>query len=349
MAIAYKIPKASPGQPEAGLQLDISGKTKAVMPKGKGKTVTASMDAFQTLQVARAEQKQADPMQNIMGTLSHEDAAELMAGLELRAENLGNRIDEGRATIETIKETLDPDVAKLTKLIPSTKEGSSEITHITKGQYKEVWGRDPKPNILTKDGKRVRWEYALDEIAQQLHLEDKARAAGIAPDEYLKNLIEQAKDTKALLKATEIEVASDESTLKALARLKDSIKGRAAKETTGPLLKTLAKAKPSKAAKPKPATRAKAMLAHDARAIIARVQSQRSNLAIILDNSKQANRIIPESKVEVWAKNPNRYDMRGVDTAGSSTNIKPGVAYADKGKQRLSRSRHKGFRKIKLA
>ena len=38
--------------------------------------------------------------------------------------------------------------------------------------------------------------------------------------------------------------------------------------------------------------------------------------------------------------------IRGVDTPGRGR-IQPGVGYADKGKQRLSRQKHKGFRKIK--
>jgi len=290
----------------------------------------------------------AAPMQNIMGSLSHEDAAELVAGLDLRAESLANRIDEGQATLEAIKESLNPDIAKLTELIPATKEGKSEITHITKGQYRKVWGREPKPGILTKDGKSVRWEYALDEIAQQLHLESKAQVEGKAPDEYLKDLIEQAKDTKTLLKATEIELESDEATLKALDKLKGTIKSRESEKTTGPLLQKMAHPRVKPSVKPKPATKAKVMLAEDARGLIERVQANRTNMAIILDNSLQANRIIPISQAEVWAKNPNRMDIRGVDTPGSRSSIKRGRAYADKGKQRLSRVRHKGFKKIKL-
>ena len=205
----------------------------------------------------------------VFGTLSREDARELLAGLDLRTENLEERVYQGKATLEGIKEALDPRVAKLTALIPTTKEGSSEITHITKGQYRKVWGKEPPASIVDKG--KVRWEYALDTIAQELHLEGRAQAEGKHPDEYLKNLIEDAKETKALIRATEAEVASDEATLKALEKLRGTIKARTATATTGPLLQKLAKSpKVKPTAKPKPATKAKAIVAGVTQELIAK-------------------------------------------------------------------------------
>ena len=315
----YVIPKANPGMPEAGLQLDISGKTTPVMPKGKARYATADMEAYAKLQKARAE---ASPKE-IFGTLSHEDASELIAGLDLRIDALEGRVDEGKATLEGIKGGLNPKVAKLTALIPATKEGRGEITHITKGQYKKVWGREPKQVILTPDGKRVRWEYALDEIAQELHLEPIAQAQGKAPDEYLKELIEEAKDTKELIAATESEIRSDESTLKALDKLKDTIKARTGKTTSTPFLQKLAHPKIKVTAKPKPATRAKTMLAGVAQALIEKTQAKRTPRAISMDNAILAKQVVPVSKVEMWAKRPNRLDIRGVDTPSRKGKRKP--------------------------
>jgi len=335
------IPKASPGMPEAGLQLDISGKTTAVMPKGKGKPVTASMESYAKLQKVRAEESPKE----IFGTLSQEDASELVAGLDLRIDALEGRIDEGKATLEGIKGSVNPKVAKLTALIPATKEGKGEITHITKGQYRKVWGREPKANILTKDGKSVRWEYALDEIAQELHLEPMAQAEGKAPDEYLKGLIEEAKDTKELIRATESEVRSDESTLKALGKLKDTIKARTGKVTDGKLLEKLARApKITITTKSKPAVRAKAMLAGVAQALIQKTQAKRPLRAIALDNALLAKTVVTVSKVEIWAKHPNRLDIRGIDTPSRSRRSK-GV-YADKGQSRMSRKPHRNWKRI---
>lgn len=335
------IPKASPGMPEAGLQLDISGKTTAVMPKGKGKPVTASMESYAKLQKVRAEESPKE----IFGTLSQEDASELVAGLDLRIDALEGRIDEGKATLEGIKESVNPKVAKLTALIPATREGKGEITHITKGQYRKVWGREPKANILTKDGKSVRWEYALDEIAQELHLEPIAQAEGKAPDEYLKGLIEEAKDTKELIRATESEVRSDESTLKALGKLKDTIKARTGKVTDGKLLEKLAKApRITVTTKPKPAIRAKTILAGVAQSLIEKTQAKRAPRAIAIDNSLLAKTVVSVSKVELWAKHPNRLDIRGIDTPSRSRQGK-GV-YADKGQSRMSRKPHRNWKRI---
>lgn len=311
--------------------------------KSTGKAVTASMDAFSKLQMARTEASPKD----VLGTLSHEDASELIAGLNLRTDELDRRIYEGKATIDSIKESLDPRIAKLTELIPTTKEGRGEITHITKGKYKKIWGKEPPASIVSQG--KVRWEYALDTIAQELHLEGKAQTEGKAPDEYLKGLIEDAKDTKELIRATQAEIHSDESTLKALDKLKDTIKARTTKTTTGPLLKKLAKAPRVKAtAKPKPATRAKVMLAGVAQALIEKTQAKRSPRAIIIDNSILANRVLPLSKVEIWAKAPNRYDIRHVDTPGSGQ-VTSRTGFTDRGKTRLSRSHHRGWRKAKLA
>jgi len=300
--------------------------------KSIGKPVTASMDAYKTLQQVKSEH----------GTISREDADELIAGLDLRIDKLGERIDQGKATVEAMKETRDPRIDKLTELIPTTKEGRSEITHITKGKYQKVWGKAPPASIVS--GGKVRWEYVLDTIAQELHLEPKAQAEGKAPDEYLKGLIEDAKDTKELIRATRAEVVSDETTLKAIAKLKDSIKGRIGKTTSHTLLQTLAK--PQLKGKTKPERKAVTILAGEAQALIDKIQAKRSPRAVAIDNSLLAVKVVPMSKAGLWGKHPNRLDIRGVDTPKRGR-IMAGVAYADKGQRRLSRRQHRGWKRIK--
>jgi hypothetical protein len=281
---------------------------------------------------------------DVMGTISQEDANELIAGLDLRIEKLEGQVDEGKATLESMKESVDPRIAKLTELIPTTKEGRSEITHITKGKYQKVWGKEPPASIVS--GGKVRWEYALDTIAQELHLEGKAQTEGKNPDEYLKGLIENAKGEKELLRATQAEVSSDETTLKALARLKASIKARIGKTTSEALLHTLAK--PTVKGKSRPVHKAEKMLAGEAQALIAKIQAKRSTLAIATDKGKLAVEIVPMSKAGLWAKHPNRLDIRRVDTPGRHR-ILPGVAYADRKGARLSRTKHRGFKRIRYA
>jgi hypothetical protein len=248
----------------------------------------------------------------MIGTLSREDANELIAGLDLRTEALAGRIDEGKAYLDAIKQSLDPKVAKLTMLIPSAKRAEGELSYITKGKYQKIWGKEPKAVILTPDGKRVRWEYALDEIAQELHLEPIAQAEGKAPDEYLKGLIEEAKETKRTISATEHEVISDVATLKALGKLKASIEARAGETTTESLLHKLAK--PKLRGKPTPIRKAHKMLADEAQRLIRKTQAARTSQAVAMDNALLAKRIVPPSQAPVWAKMPNRLDIRGVDT-----------------------------------
>ena len=280
-----------------------------------GKPVTASMEAYSKLTGLRREAApRSEQVQSVLGTISQEDAAEIIAGLDLRTETLANRVDEGKAYLEGIKESQDPKIAKLTALIPAAKGAEGELSYITKGQYREVWGREPKQQILTADGKRVRWEYALDEIAQELHLEPIAQAAGKAPDEYLKELIEEARDTKREITAVEHEVASDERTLKALDKLKDTVKARIGATTNAELVESYAK--PKVKPKTKPERVAQGMLAAEAQKLIDKVQKSRTPQAIAMDSSLRARRVLPMSKAQVWARQPNRYDIRGIDTPG---------------------------------
>ena len=80
---------------------------------------------------------------------------------------------------------------------------------------------------------------------------------------------------------------------------------------------------------------------------VAGIQDKRSDRAIAIDRALLAKRVVTVDNAEVWRKNPNRVDIRGVDTPGRGR-ILPGVAYADKGKKRLSRKHHRGFKKIKF-
>ena len=245
-------------------------------------------------------------------TISHEDMEHLLAGLELRAEAIAERVDRGSAELESMKETLDPRIAKLTALIPRTKEGASEITHITKGQYRKVWGREPKPNVLTASGKSVRWEYALDELAQELGLEHKARDTGMQPDEYLKHLIEEAAATKREISALTYEIDADQRTLKSLERLKVLVQSKAGDTTSVELVESFAKSKPK--VRSKSGRAAQKMLADEAWKLIKKVQAGRSLHAIAMDSERKADRILPLSQAHIWARSPNRYDIRGVDT-----------------------------------
>jgi len=73
---------------------------------------------------------------------------------------------------------------------------------------------------------------------------------------------------------------------------------------------------------------------------------KQSDRALAIDRSLLARQVVTVDDPR-WLKRPNRFDVRGVDTPGSGR-IRAGVAYTDKGKKRMARKPHKGWRKIKF-
>lgn len=73
---------------------------------------------------------------------------------------------------------------------------------------------------------------------------------------------------------------------------------------------------------------------------------KQSYRGVAIDRSLLAKNVVQVNDTR-WLKQPNRYDVRGIDTPGSRRII-PGVAYADKGGKRLSRKRHRGWKRLNL-
>ena len=185
---------------------------------------------------------------------------------------------EAQAELEVAKEWLasNKKIAKLTELIPQAKMAEGELAYITLGQYRKYWGREPKAVILAKGGKRVRWEYALDELAQELGLE---RQYGSKADEALRDLIMLAKNYKDQEQEliTSLNIADEEI-----------------KQAEG---------------------RLETVTVHlGRRAQVKDVQEERSARAIAIDKSKQAMNVLLFPKVGKWLDKPGRFDIRGVDT-----------------------------------
>lgn len=85
----------------------------------------------------------------------------------------------------------------------------------------------------------------------------------------------------------------------------------------------------------------------EAKPSVTGIQDKRSDRAIAIDRALLAKRVVTVDNADVWRKNPNRVDIRGVDTPVRGR-IVAGVAYADKGKKRLSRKHHRGWKKVKF-
>ena len=124
---------------------------------------------------------------------------ERLDDLSVEREEVSMTVGEAELLLEGFKEWLKENkrIYKLTELIPKAKKAEGELAYITHGQYVKHWGREPKDAILTKDGKRVRWEYALDELAGELGLED---------GEAVRDAITKAREFKADMVAIETEL-----------------------------------------------------------------------------------------------------------------------------------------------
>jgi hypothetical protein len=203
-----------------------------------------------------------------------ENLDDLLSGHEETGIAGASAESEAYAISEWLKQ--NPRIVKLTELIPKAKRAEGELAYITKGQYRKHWGREPKPGILTPDGKRVRWEYALDELAHDLGLEGQY---GSQADEALKNMIEMAVEYKHQLRELGTEADNSEDTYdkerQAIENLTINI-GR--REQTIDM------------------------------------QDARSEHAKQIDNSLQAHRVLAFPNVVKWLDSPNRYDVRGIDT-----------------------------------
>jgi len=186
--------------------------------------------------------------------------------------------ESARMELEGIDEWFksNPRVVKLAAIIPKSKMAEGELAYITKANYRKIMGKEPLPVILTKDGKRVRWEYALDSIAQELRLEEQY---GFKADEALRDMImmvpkmrERKRELRIRLEkmGEEVEDASE--------------KLEAATEGVSDSTEVL------------------------------EVQAERSARSKAMDAARQAKNVLPFPKFKPWLKRPGRYDIEGIDT-----------------------------------
>jgi len=102
------------------------------------------------------------------------------------------------------------------------------------------------------------------------------------------------------------------------------------------------KAKPKKESKPQ-----KEIAILRAKPSVGGIQDKRSERAIAIDRALLAKRVVTVNDADVWRRTPNRVDIRGIDTPGSGR-VTSRTGFADRGKTRLSRGHHRGWKKAKL-
>jgi len=203
---------------------------------------------------------------------------EQLEGLDKSREIIGMTAEECSAEISVINEWLKDNkrIVALIELIPKAKQAEGELAYITLGQYRKHWGREPKESILTKDGKRVRWEYALDELAQELGLE---RQYGEKADEALRDIITMAVDYKERRQELEHTLSvRQEEYKKSGGDIVDLSVNIGRREQVGDVL------------------------------------DERTEHAKAVDEGKQAEQVLNFPRVLPWLKSPARFDIRGLDT-----------------------------------
>jgi len=73
---------------------------------------------------------------------------------------------------------------------------------------------------------------------------------------------------------------------------------------------------------------------------------KQSDRAIAIDRALLAKQVVSVDDPR-WLRRPNRFDVRGVDTPGSGRVVSR-TGFTDRGKTRMSRKHHRGWKRIKL-
>jgi hypothetical protein len=130
---------------------------------------------------------------------------------------------EKNAFVNGLKEYIETEPAsELTYLLKRSGAYKGELNNLTVNQYKKLTGKQSvQPNILTPDGKHVRWEYALDDIATEYGYDSgedlkyaienfgrlkregvgTPKARGFTGEQPIKRIIEQSKKAVELNRA----------------------------------------------------------------------------------------------------------------------------------------------------
>ena len=176
-------------------------------------------------------------------------------------------------------------VVKLAEIIPKSKMAEGELAYITKANYRKSMGKEPLPVILTKDGKRVKWEYALDSIAQELRLEEQY---GFKADEALRDMIMMVPKMRERKRQLRIRLEKMGEEVKEAGQ-----KLEAATEGVSDSTEVL------------------------------EIQEERSARSKAQDARKQAKSVLPFPKFKPWLKRPGRHDIEGIDTKRYGQSRKP--------------------------
>lgn len=169
-----------------------------------------------------------------------------------------------------------PRIVKLTALIPVSNAASGEFAYITPGKYRKIFNRNPSPNIMDKSGRRIKWEYALDEFTQELGYDKRY---GSSASEELRNDIVKAQEFKQLRR-----------------KLENRVK-EAKKE--------------SKKSEHKFTRETSNLQQHE---MVQAVQDVRSIQAKAADSAQTSTRVVHFPNVDPWLNHPERVDIPGIDT-----------------------------------
>jgi len=211
--------------------------------------------------------------------------------------------------------------AHKTVIAKALKEGKPVPAEVLK-DYPEL-GKKPKPEAKPSTESREPWKMTKSEFVKQATVSDKdvgTNKVYVTWDNGSRgDIAEGVSQTEAPKEVHRMAIAYAVSKGKTVPSevLKDYPELGKAKE---------AKAEPEKPKEPpkhegkkpepkaKPERVAQGMLAAEAQKLIDKIQKSRTSHAVAMDNSRKAGRILSLSKAHIWARKPNRCDIRGVDT-----------------------------------
>jgi len=128
--------------------------------------------------------------------MDFEDRLAFRSTMEGQLDDVGRVVYEQEAELVGLTDYLSTEPAR--KLINLTKKVGwykGEVSNLTIPQYRKLTGKSPSASSLTKDGKHVKWEYALDDAATEM---------GYKSGEELKYAIEKALETKTTIEDLKI-------------------------------------------------------------------------------------------------------------------------------------------------
>ena len=224
-------------------------------------------------------------------------------------QDLENELVSTSMTLAMLKEADEQDPARpFIGIIQRTGDEKGEIAQLTLHQYRAYMKRAPNPSILTKDGKHVIWEYAMDDMAKTLGFK------GNNADDQFRKAIYEAKDRRDKIEQIKYSLAALDR------ELVDRKVKTPSYEFEQERQKAIDAGADAEQIKEYNSIIAE-LKSNERHEELQKINSTRTPGAIALDRSILHSKVIgPEDpKTETWEVDPGKYDVNGIDTPDGKT------------------------------